>query len=330
MEANEPGGIDMKPGDWVFRQVISKVVILIIVLCGATLLTFLFSNLSPTDPAEAFVRRTTSNPTQEQIAIVREEMGLNKPLAEQYFSWIGNALQSNLGLSLRTRIPVAQELPSTLIATLSLAGMATLFAVVFTIPISVYAASHKEGSFDQTTKVATILGMSLPNFWVGSMLLVLFAVTLPIFNVVDFGNIKSTILPALALAIPIAAASIRVLRSNLISSYQSDFVTYARALGLPESKINAMVLKDSLPPMITLFFQQFGFTLAGSAAVEGVFSWPGIGSYMVSGILARDIPVINASVLVIAVLFVLINFAADMINLAISRNTESGREGFHV
>lgn len=320
----------MRTGGYIFRQALSRIAMLIIVLCGATLLAFLFSNLSPTDPAEAFVRRTTSNPTQEQIAVVREEMGLNKPLSEQYFSWIGNALQGDLGISLRTRIPVAEELPGPLFATLSLAGMAALFAVIFTVPNSIYAAAHKEGAFDQVTKVTTILGMSLPNFWIGSMLLVLFAVALPIFNVVDFGSIRSTILPALALGVPIAAASIRVLRSNLISSYQSDFVTYARALGLPESKINRMVLKDSLPPMITLLFQQFGFTIAGSAAVEGVFSWPGIGSYMVSGILARDLPVINASVLVIAVLFVLINFAADMINLAISRDMESGKEGFRV
>jgi ABC-type dipeptide/oligopeptide/nickel transport system permease component len=301
---------------------------LIIVLCGATLLAFVFSNLSPTDPAEAFVRRTTSNPSQEQIAIVREEMGLNKPLAEQYFSWIGKTLQGDLGISLRTRVPVAKELPNTLFATLGLAGMAMIFVALFTVPISIYAAARKGGPFDQAARIITILGMSLPNFWIGCMLLVFFAIIIPIFKVVDFGSVKSTVLPALALAVPITATSIRVLRSSLISGYQSDFVTYARALGLPESKINRMVLKDSIPPMITLFFQQFGFALAGSAAVEGVFSWPGIGSYMVSGILARDLPVINASVLVIAVLFVLINFAADMINLVVCRDMERGKEGY--
>lgn len=320
----------MRTKGYFFRQAMDRIVLLIIVLCGATLLAFLFSNLSPTDPAEAFVRRTTSNPTQEQIAIVREEMGLNKPLPEQYFSWIGKTLQGDLGMSLRTRIPIAQELPGALFATLGLAAMATFFSALFAIPVSVHAASHKDGAFDQGTKAASILGISLPDFWVGSMLLVVFAVILPIFKVVDFGSIKSTILPALALSIPMAAASIRVLRSSLISSYQSDFVTYARALGLPEARINKMVLKDAIPPMITLFFQQFGFTLAGSAAIEGVFSWPGIGSYMVSGILARDIPVINASVFVVAVLFVLLNFAADMINLAISHDLEKGKDGFHV
>jgi len=251
------------------KRIGSRLIMLVIVLCGVTLLSFFFANLSPTDPAEAFVRRTTSNPTPEQVEIVRQEMGLDRPFMEQYLTWIGKALKGDFGTSLLTRMPVANELPGVFMATLGLAAMAMLFTILMTVPVSIFTAANKGGLFDQVTRVVTILGISLPNFWIGCMLIVLFAIIIPIFKVVDFGSIKSTVLPALALAIPISASGIRMFRSSLISSYQSDFVVYARARGLPESKVRRIVLKHSLPPMITLLFQQFGFALAGSATVEG-------------------------------------------------------------
>lgn len=311
------------------KFIINKFIVLLLVLICVSLLSFVFANISPVDPAEAFAQRTLSRPTAEQIEQIRQEMGLNKPFFEQYFLWSAHVLQGNWGTSLLTRTPVSAELPGKFVATLQIVLLSMLFTVLIAVPLSIVSAARKNGAFDQMTRVGTIVGLSLPNFWIGFMLLVLFAVTIPIFKIADYGNFKSLILPALALAIPMASSAIRVFRSNLIRSYQCDFVTYARSRGLPENKITVMILKHAMPPMITMLFQYFGYALAGSATVEAVFSWPGIGSYLVKAIIGHDLPSINACVLLIAVLFVLLNFASELINLAIHPIMSASREGYH-
>ena len=302
---------------------------LVLVLIGVSLLSFVFANISPVDPAEAFAQRTLSRPTAEQVEEIRREMGLDQPFYKQYFSWAAHVLRGDFGISLLTKAPVSTELPGKFMATFHLVLLSMLFTILLTVPLSVVSAARKNGIFDQVIRVGTIFGLSLPNFWVGFMLLVLFAVTIPIFKIMDYGNFKSLILPALTLAIPMASSAIRVFRSNLIRSYQCDFVTYARSRGLPERKITGMVLKHAMPPMVTMLFQYFGYALAGSAMVEAVFSWPGIGSYLVKAIVGRDLPGINACVLLIAVLFVLVNFVAELINLAIHPSMNASREGYH-
>lgn len=310
------------------KLVINKLIALVLILIGVSLLSFFFSSISPVDPAEAYARRTLSRPTAEQVEEIRREMGLDKPFYEQYFSWTAHILQGDFGTSLLTGRPVSTELPGKFSATLHVVLLSMLFTALLTVPLSVVSAARKNGIFDQATRVGTIVGLSLPNFWIGFMLLVLFAVTVPVFKIVDYGNFRSLILPALALAIPMASSAIRVFRSNLIHSYQCDFVTYARSRGLPERKITGMALKHALPPMVTMMFQYFGYALAGSAMVEAVFSWPGIGSYLVKAIIGRDLPAINACVLLIAVVFVLVNFAAELINLAIHPAMNASREGY--
>ncbi len=300
------------------NQIYKKLIGLVVVLLGVTAMSFLFVNLSPVDPAEALAQRMFTRPTQEQVTEIRSNLGLDKPLGLQYINWVGNALRGDFGTSLISRKPVRESIGGALSATMGIVLLAMLFSVLFTVPASILSALRKNGAFDKSVHFLSIIGISLPNYWLGFMLLIVFAVAIPLFKVSDFGSIKGHILPALALSIPVTASGIRVFRSSLLSGYHCDFVTYARARGLPEGKIAAMVVKYSLPPMVTLFAQNFGFLLGGSATVEAVFSWPGIGSLLIEAIMGRDLPVINGCVLIIAVIFVLVNFAADIINLSIN------------
>ncbi|MCG8538479.1 MAG: ABC transporter permease [Clostridia bacterium] len=301
------------------RYISNRLIGLIIVLIGVTVLTFIFSNISTVDPAEAFARRNILNPTPMQIEELREEMGLNLPVYRQYFHWMGESMKGNLGISLLTKNPVSADIAKKMPATLSIVGMAFFWIVVITLPISILSAVKQNGVFDHVARVITIFGISMPNFWLGFIMLIAFAVVVPIFNVVDYGNFKSIILPSLTLAIPVISSSIRLFRATILLNMNKDFVTYAKARGI--SKTNIIwkhILKNSLPPMITLMCQNLGYMIAGSAIVESVFSWPGIGSHLVEAIVGRDLPTINGCVLVIAVIFVLSNLFADVVNIMLN------------
>ncbi|MCG8499422.1 MAG: ABC transporter permease [Firmicutes bacterium] len=297
----------------------NRIMGLIIVLIGVTVLAFIFSNISSVDPAEAFARRNILNPTPEQIEEIREEMGLNLPVYRQYFNWLQGVLRGELGTSLLTRNPVRVDLAEKIPATLSIVGLASFWIIIITVPLSVLSAVNKDSFFDHTLRIVTTFGISIPNFWLGFILLVAFAIMLPIFSVVDYGSLKSLILPSLTIAIPMASSSIRLLRATILENMKKDFVTYAKARGISKNKIIWQhVLKNSLPPMITVFCQYLGYMIAGSAIVEAVFSWPGIGSHLVSAIIARDLPTINGCLLIIAVIFVFFNLLADILNSAIN------------
>ena len=267
------------------KKVLTKIVLLLIVLFGVTILTFVYTNLSPVDAAEALAVRRYSRPTAEQIELVREELG--QP-------------------------------------TLIMAVLALLFSTVICIPLGVLSASRKGGLADKSIYLFGIICMSLPNYWIGFMLLLAFAVYLPIFSIMGADSLKDFVLPALALAIPTSAGTIRVFRSSLLDGYNSDFVLYARARGVSEWKIANMVSRFALPPLITMLAQSFGFMIAGSSMVESVFSIPGLGSMLVTALNARDTITINACVLLTAVIFVLVNFLADCLNTLLNPQSQMG------
>ena len=293
----------------------NRLLSLVIVLAGVSILSFILANIATVDPAEAFARRSLLNPTPAQIEEIREMMGLNLPVYQQYFHWLGGAVKGDLGISLLTRNPVSADIAQKMPATLSIVGLALLWIVIITLPLSILSAISKDSFFDHALRMVTILGLSMPNFWLGFILLVVLAVMLPIFSVADYGNLKSLILPSFTLAIPMACSSIRLLRATILANMNMDFVTYAKARGISKTNIIwSHVLKNSLPPMITVFCQYLGYMIAGSAIVEIVFSWPGIGSHLVHAIIGRDLPTINGCVLVIAVIFVFCNLLADVLN----------------
>ncbi|WDV46500.1 ABC transporter permease [Clostridiaceae bacterium M8S5] len=296
------------------RYLFGKVASLIIVLLGVTMLSFALANISEVDPAQAQARRNTANPTTEQIEEIREEMGLNLPIYKQYLKWVKDFIKGDLGTSLISKNPVVVDILKKIPATLSIVGMGVLWIIVITLPVGVILAIKKDSFFDHVMRMITIFGISIPNFWLGFMLLVLFAIIIPVFDVVDYGSFKSLILPSLTLAIPIISSSIRLFRSTLISNMNSDYITYAKARGLSNFTILKHLLKNSLSPMITLLFQNLGYMISGSAIVESVFSWPGLGRHLVGAIIGRDLPTINGCVLLMGVVFVVCNLIADILN----------------
>lgn len=300
------------------KKILTRLALFLLVLFGVTVLTFIYTNLSPVDAAEALAVRRYSRPTPEQVELVREELGLNKPLIQQYGSWLWNALHGDFGNSYNTGRPIIEELTASLGPTVTMASLALLFAAIFSIPLGVLSASKKGGLFDKTIYLFGIVSMSLPNYWIGFMLLLAFSVYIPIFSIMGADSLKDFILPALALAIPVAAGNIRVFRSSLLEGYSQDFVLYARSRGVPERRIAFMVSRFALPPLVTMLAQSFGFMIAGSAMVESVFSIPGIGSMLVTALNARDTITINSCVLLTAAIFVLVNFIADLVNIALN------------
>ena len=296
------------------KRIISRLLILVVVLFGVTLLTFFYTSLSPVDAAQALAVRRYSRPTEEQVVEVRHELGLDQPLIKQYTDWLGKAVHGDFGNSYNTGRPIIEELTASMKPTLKLAAAALLFTALLSIPLGVLSAARKGGFSDKTIYLFGIVCMSVPNYWIGFMLMIAFAVNIPLFSIMGAENWKDFVLPSLAVAIPTAAANIRVFRSSLLDGYNSDFVLYARARGVSERKIAGMVSRYALPPLVTLLGQSFGFTIAGSAMIEFVFSIPGVGSMLVSALSARDTVTVNACVLVIAVIFVVVNFIAEIIN----------------
>lgn len=296
------------------KRILSRLLVLAVVLFGVTLLTFFYTSLSTVDAAQALAVRRFTRPTAEQVTQVRHELGLDQPLAKQYVAWLSKAVSGEFGNSYNTGKPIINELSASLQPTLKLASMALLFTALLSIPLGVWSASGKGGIADKSIYLFGIVCMSVPNYWIGFMLMLAFAVNIPLFSIMGANDLKDFILPALAVAIPTSAANIRVFRSSLLDGYNSDFVMYARARGISEIKIAGMVSRYALPPLVTLLGQSFGFTIAGSAMIEFVFSIPGIGSMLVTALGSRDTVTINACVLVIAVIFVAVNFLAEVIN----------------
>lgn len=295
------------------KRVISRLGVLAVVLFGVTLLTFFYTSLSPVDAAQVLAVRRYTRPTEEQVTQVRQELGLDQPLIKQYTGWLTKAVKGDFGNSYNTGKPIIDELSASMRPTLKLAAMALLFTALLSIPLGVLSAARKGGFADKSIYLLGIVCMSVPNYWIGFMLMLAFAVNIPLFSIMGAENWIDFVLPALAIAIPTAAANIRVFRSSLLDGYNSDFVMYARTRGISEFKIAGMVSRYALPPLVTLFGQSFGFTIAGSAMIESVFSIPGVGSMLVTALSSRDTVTINACVLVIAVIFVAVNFLAEIV-----------------
>lgn len=292
---------------------------LVFVLIGITVFSFIIANISPIDPAEAYVRRNTKIASEEQIDQMRKEMGLDLPIYKQYFIWVSKILKFDFGKSLTTGNDVLKDIGRVLPCTLKLVGVAMLIVAVVIIPLSVLCVVYKNTMLDSLIRLITLLGVSIPSFWFGFVLLYFFAVKLKMVPVVGYGEFKNILLPAVTLSIPIISSNIRILRANMLENINKEYITYAKARGISNKKILFKhVLINAISPMITIFGQTIGYTIAGTTIVENVFTWPGIGNYIVKVIIARDLPVVNAYILIMAVIFVTCNLAADLINILIN------------
>ncbi|HEY9633083.1 MAG TPA: ABC transporter permease [Coleofasciculaceae cyanobacterium] len=322
------------------RYIARRFLNLIPVLLGITLLVFTFLHLIPGDPA---VVMAGERATPEQVAALREQLGLNQPLPLQYLIFLGNLLRFNFGTSIISGVSIAQEIRIRWPATFELSVAAMLVAVILGIPAGVLAAVRKNSAVDNLTMSGSLLGVSLPVYWLGLLLVYLFAVNLhwlppsgrlsidagfnfkPItgFYVLDAllqGNLKALqdvlahlVLPALTLGtIPLAILA-RITRSAMLEVLSQDYIRTARAKGLLERwVIFKHALKNALLPVVTIIGLQFGTLLGGAILTETIFSWPGIGSWIYEGILARDYPVVQGGVVFVAIAFVLINLLVDI------------------
>lgn len=282
------------------------------VLFGVSVLVFLILHLIPGDPAQIML--FGSNPTPQQVQNLRVELGLDKPLPVQYALYAGRLLHGDLGQSFITGRPIAEEIAVRFPSTLELTLAAMLIAVLIGVPIGILGGVRPNSWADKVSSGFAVLGVAVPYFWFALVLVLVFAVHLRVLPSLGVGSPQAVVLPALSLGWGLSAIIARLLRNNLVEIYQQAYMQVARAKGLSQSMmLYRHALKNALIPVVTILGLQFGNVLSGAVVVEVIFGRPGIGSYLVSAIQAKDIPAVQSVVLFIAVLYILINLAVDVL-----------------
>ena len=296
------------------KKIILRIVQIVIVLFGISFLTFLLTYLSPGDPAQIMLVSSGVMPTESAVAALREQMGFNLPFWTQYFRWIGNALHGDFGISFSMNKPVVDLLLARLWPTLKLTIFSMVLMLVISIPLGMLSAVYKDKPIDYIVRGFTFVGCSLPNFWVGLLLMLVFCVRFTIFPVIcSTGDFRSLVLPAVTLAIAMSSKYTRQVRTAILEELGQDYVTGARARGIKERKILwRNVFPNSLLPLITMLGLSVGSLLGGTAVVEVIFSYPGMGSLAVAAITSSDYNVIQAYVLWVALIYMVINLIVDI------------------
>lgn len=308
-------------------HLLRRLVLLVPTLVGLTLFVFGLAHLAPGDPAAEYLRRTSgAEPTPEEVAATRKELGLDRPLAVQYGTWVAAAARGDLGTSYSTRRPVSAELRRRVPATLQLAVPAAALAVAIAIPVGVLSAVHRNRLVDQVVRLAALAGASLPGFWLALLLIQVFAVHWSLVEVAGREHLSSVVLPAVALALPPAALLSRFTRSAMLESLGEDFVRTARAKGAgPLRVMGHHALRNALVPVVTAFGTTVGHLVAGTVVVETIFAWPGLGKLTLDAILQRDYPALQGVVLFVGAAFVLVNLAVDLTYGLIDPRVRLGR-----
>ncbi len=284
------------------------------VLFGVSLLAFSMTHLTPGDPVAIMLGERA---TAEDVARLRSELGLDFPLPVQYGSFLARALRGDLGTSLRSGQPVAREIADRVGATAALTFAAMGVAVVVGVLLGTLAAIQRSPVVDAVIMSIALVGISMPTFWSGLLLILLFALTLGWFPITGSGW-SGLVLPAVCLGLPAAAVLARLTRSALLEVLSQDFIRTARSKGVSASGIVAHhALRNALIPVVTIVGLQFGTLMAGSVIVESVFARPGIGRFAVNAIMARDLPQVQGIVLFAGVVYVVVNALVDMVYAAI-------------
>ncbi len=296
------------------RYVVRRVLLLVPTLLGIALLTFLLTNLTPGDPAYGYYTRINAHPpTKEQLEQVRKELGLDRPLAARFASFLGDAAKGDLGVSFSTQRPVTDELYRRIPFTLELAVPSAVLAVLIAVPAGLLCAVRRNRVVDQVVRVLSLVGASMPSFWLALMLIVVLAVNLQLLPVAGRGDLASYVLPVVTLAMVPAATLTRFTRSAVLEALGSDYVLTARSKGLRELRVvGNHALRNALVPLVTAFSTSVAALTAGAAVVETIFVWPGIGKLLVDAILERDYPMIQGTVLYAGVAFAIINLVVDL------------------
>ncbi len=293
------------------RYVLRRIGLLVPVVLGVVTVVFLIVHLIPGDPVEIMLGEQARAVDREAL---RHEMGLDKPIHLQYVAFLKGLVRGDLGQSLHTKQPVLTSIARRLPATIELAAAAMAVALLLAIPLGLLAAYKKDSLVDQGSMLFALLGISMPNFWLGPLLIIVFSLKLGWFPVSGRGSLAHVVLPAITLGTAMAAILTRMTRASMLDVIQSDYITAARAKGVRESLVVLKhAFRNALIPVVTIVGLQIGGLLAGSIITETIFAWPGIGRLTIQAINARDYPLVQGCVLIIALGYVLVNFATDLL-----------------
>ncbi len=293
------------------RFLLSRLFSTVPVLFGVSLLVFMMLHLVPGDPVKMMLSEFQTTP--QQVELLRSQLHLDEPLPQQYGRFVVNALQGDLGLSIRSKRPVRNEIAENLGSTLQLAGAALLIAAGIGMPLGIIAALKQHSWLDIGPMIFALSGVSMPSFWLGLLLIFLFSLRLGWFPATGGGDFQHLVLPALTLGLGASAIIARLTRSSMLEVLRQEYMITARAKGLREATVVLRHgLKNALIPVVTIFGLQFGSLLAGAVVVETVFARPGIGRLIVSSILAKDFPMVQGIILFTATAYVVANLLVDL------------------
>lgn len=296
-----------------FRIIGRRLLEVVLFILFVTFLSFLFLRLAPGDPALTILNVDELNVSQEQVEALREDMGFNDPLLVQYGKWLLDFIQLDFGTSYITSQPVTEMLLTGLPATLELTVGSLIVMLLVAIPLGSLSALYKDSWIDHISRYFSIIGAAVPSFWLGLILIDMFAVRLSWFPTMGRDSLLSLILPSVTLGLAIAGVYVRLLRSSLLDSLGQEFVRAARARGISERRIFfSHAFRYSLPPVITVFGVSLGSLIGGVVVVEVLFAYPGVGKLVVDSIRQRDYPLIQGYIVLMAAIVFVVNTLVDL------------------
>lgn len=295
--------------------VIHRILQIIPVLLGISIITFLLVSLAPGDPAEISLKAMldTDSPSPEAISLMRVEMGLDQPLHIRYFIWLSRVVQGDLGYSYLSHKSTVHEILYALPTTIYLATFAMAISIIVGIPLGIAAAVRPNGILDHFCRLFSVIGNATPEFFIAIILLLIFAINLKILPVAGSGGIQFFILPSIVLAIGLIAITSRIMRTSMLDVLEQNYILTARSKGLDRRTIiTKHAMKNALLPVLTYMGTQFGWLFGGAVIVESIFALSGIGRLTVEAVGTRDIMVLQGCMITFAIIFVLINLAVDL------------------
>ncbi len=288
-----------------------RFLLLIPVLWGVATLVFLLLHFIPGDPIDLMLGDSALGTDRE---ILRDQLGLNDPLIVQYLRYFGDLLQGDWGTSLFSKKPVFEEIMERVPATMELMFGAMVVTILVAMPLGLIAAVNKGTWIDQGAMIFSLLGVSLPNFWLGPMLILLFSIHFDLLPVNERGGLEHLILPALTLGTSLASILARITRSSVVETLQAEYIRTARSKGISELRILFRhALRNALIPIVTVIGLQVGVLLSGAIITEAIFDWPGLGNLLISAINSRNYPLVQGCVLFIAGSYVMVNLVIDIL-----------------
>lgn len=306
------------------RYISKRVISILPILIGISFLSFVLIHLSESDPAEVALRVNEITPTDEAVAEMREELGLDQSFLEQYWSWVMSSVKGDFGNSYINGKPVIDEMKRAIPATLLLAFVSFICIVLISITAAIICTIYEGRLIDRVIRSVVFIGEAMPSFWIGILLMWVLAVKLNLFPTSGMESPLSVVLPAITLALAYISTYVRLLRNNMVQSKHEYYILYAEARGLKKVTILKHMFRNSIQSSVTALGMSIPKLIAGTVIIENIFAWPGVGRLCVTAIFNHDYPVIQAYVFLMAVLFVVCNLLVDIFTAALDPRTREG------